>query len=456
LEAVWQTLDTIGPSSKYLELGIIDAYDQTQVSVGPEESAGLNKDGSKWYGQVWAQEYAISDVLQTVQNEPYVMIAVKQMMPHPFLLYGSVKLEFLLQTVGDIFEEGYYGHVYVVDSQGEPRLFGPQVATGLPVSYLKTMEPFQGVRIEEYQDNLVAFTRLEHVPWLCLVQVDKDNVFGGLKKARIMGLFAFVLGSVLILFSVLLTTDYLVHRLEVKRKNIRLLDQKLLHMSRMASSMQLSYGFFRELKDVFSNVDMAVNLIQDSVQRKQPNNISTSLTQIKSEMRRCQRAIDNFLCFIRPPGTSWLIRDIQINDLLNAFLSFIRNELSINNIVVYKELAENLPIVRSNASRIRQAVQNLFLTVMADMPKGGQIYLQSLREDNGIRIRVTYPPCQLDQYALENIIDPLWIDQVHGPGVWLALCVDHAEKLQGSVQVEVTQEDSLSVSLFFPLHLARE
>jgi two-component system NtrC family sensor kinase len=151
-----------------------------------------------------------------------------------------------------------------------------------------------------------------------------------------------------------------------------------------------------------------------------------------------------------------LIRDIQINDLLNAFLSFIRNELSINNIVVYKELAENLPIVRSNASRIRQAVQNLFLTVMADMPKGGQIYLQSLREDNGIRIRVTYPPCQLDQYALENIIDPLWIDQVHGPGVWLALCVDHAEKLQGSVQVEVTQEDSLSVSLFFPLHLARE
>ncbi|HMB31069.1 MAG TPA: hypothetical protein VKN82_04525 [Desulfohalobiaceae bacterium] len=452
LEGVFDKLHSTSSPSCFYGLGLIDRHGHYLAYVGKNVGSNTDYTNRLWLEQAWDKDVYISNVLQGNNQKKCFTISVKTNSDRSFVLSGQLYMDHFKKTVRDFLAIDN-GQVFFVSDQGISQFSWSKEKISLPVSYLKDVKTFQGVRIEDHQDKLAALSWLQSVSWLCLLQVDKDILFSSLKKARIIGLAAFILGSILILFTVLLTTDYLVNRLEVKRKNIQLLDRKLLHMSRMASSMQLSYGFFRELKDAFVNIDMTVSLIQDAIQRNQAQNHSNSLTQIKSEIRRCQRAIDNFLSFTTPPGTSWLIRDIQVNDLLNEFLVFIRNELRLKSIVVYRNLDNRLPMIRSNISRMRQAVQNLFLTVISDMPEGGEVNLKTEAEEEGVKISLTYLPNELDQNALENIVDPLWTDQIHGPGVWLALCIDHAERLKGKLQISVEREDYLTLTLFFPLSL---
>lgn len=279
----------------------------------------------------------------------------------------------------------------------------------------------------------------------------QEHVYAQFKKARNIGIIVFTLGGLLLVFSVLLTTDYLVYRLEEKRKAIRLLDQQLLNMSRLASSMQLSYSYFREVKDVLLNLDIVSQWAIDLLKRDKTQEAVDSLTQIKAQSKRINDSIEKFLKFIRPPGTAWLIQEIQVNEVLRELLEFLAQGFRIQNIQVIQDLDENLPSIQSNISRLRQVLQNLFLTVLSDMPKGGEIVVRTEDQENSVNITLTYPNETLTLSAVKEIVDPAWTSQAYGPGIWLSVCADQIEKLHGSLKFESPEDRKLSFILVFPL-----
>ncbi|MFH1293763.1 MAG: ATP-binding protein, partial [Pseudomonadota bacterium] len=334
--------------------------------------------------------------------------------------------------------------------QTNPRMGGQMMGQ----SEFTGLEPFEGVKLEERQGQIYATAWLKNVPWLSVAKIDQNEIFDALYRVRNTGIFAFLLGAILIVLTVLLITNQLVLRLETKRRNIRFLDKQLRHTSYMASSMELSHGFFREINDTLANIDVAATWIKDLAREGNLDEIEKSLDQVKSEVSRSRKTINKFIRFISPGRP--IITEIDINEILDDLLEFLSSELHFKNINVKQDYQDHLPGIRSDQSKLRQVFQSIVLNAVSAIGKDGEISLITRADKNGVTVTVADNGPGIPEENIEKIFDPLFTTKPEGSGLGLAICLNILQRLGGSISVrsEAGKGASFIIQLPFQLKLS--
>ncbi len=451
LEGVFLSLRSAEGRSCFTDLGIIDDQGRHLAYVGPYDLISKNYKDAPWFKAVMERNVYISDVFSGFRKVPHFIIAVKQT--------GNEGAWIIRATVDTVYFDGITsqspgkrsGDAFLINRNGvfqtNPRMGGQLMGQ----SEFTGLEPFEGVKLEERQDQINATAWLKNVPWLCVAKIDQDEIFGALHRVRNTGIFVFILGAILILLTVLLITNQLVSSLETKRRNIRFLDQQLRRTSYMASSMELSYGFFREIKDNLANIDVATTWIHDLTR---VDEIEKSLDQIKSEVLRSRKSIDKFLRFIRPSHP--VITEVNINEILDDLLEFLVSELDFKNIKVKRDYQDHLPIIRSDNSKLRQVFQNIVLNAVSAVEKDGEISLTTNADRNGVTVTVADNGPGIPEENIDQVFDPLFTTKPEGTGLGLSICLNITQKLGGSISVrsEAGKGASFIIQLPFQFKLS--
>jgi two-component system NtrC family sensor kinase len=439
LEAVFHSLQSgrIGPC--FLDLGIIDDQGRHLAYVGPYELISKNYREAQWFRAVMENDVYISDVFPGFRNVPHFIIAVKQVGEEGiWMVRATVDTAHFHDIVSGITSERK-GDAYLVNRSGifqtSPRTAGQLMGQ----SAFNDPKPFEGVKLEEQAGNLRATVWLENVPWLCVVQVDKGEIFSALHRVRNIGIFVFVLGGILIVFTVLLTTNHLVLRLETKRRSIRFLDHQLRHTSKAASTVLLASGFIRDINDRLSNIDLAARWVQDLIRKdssreENRNEMKASLDEILSEVALARKTTDRFSKATRRDLP--IIKDMEINDLLDDILELLDGELHFKKIEVERDYSERLPRLRSDPSQVRQVFQNLILNAMSALQREGKIALTTRGSDEGVTVIVADNGPGIAEEHREKIFDPLFTTHPDGTGLGLSICADILQKLGGRISVK--------------------
>jgi two-component system NtrC family sensor kinase len=298
---------------------------------------------------------------------------------------------------------------------------------------------------------------MERVPWLCVVNLDTGEIFAVLHRVRAIGIAAFVLGGILIVLTVFMTTNYLVSRLEVKRRNILFLDTQLRQTSTMASSMPLVSGFVREINDTMATIDGAARWIQDLIQTDIPEGKGTheileSLNQIKSEVKRTSKLTDRILNLTR--HTVPIIKELQVNEVLDDVLELLERELRFNNIKVTQDYDDHLPLIRSDPPQLRQVFQNILVHSISSIQKDGEIVVSTRRRTGGATVTVTDNGPGIPKEQLEKIFDPSFVPRPGetGTGLGLSLSAGILGKLGGRISVQSEPGKGTSFIVELPFH----
>ena len=448
LEGVFLSLRSAEGRSCFTDLGIIDDQGRHLAYVGPYDLISKNYKDAPWFKAVMERDVYISDVFSGFRRVPHFIIAVKQT--------GNEGAWIIRATVDTVYFDGITsqspgkrsGDAFLINRNGvfqtNPRMGGQLMGQ----SEFTGLEPFEGVKLEERQGQIHATAWLKNVPWLSVAKIDQDEIFGALHRVRNTGIFVFVLGAILILLTVLLITNQLVSSLETKRRNIRFLDQQLRRTSYMASSMELSYGFFREIKDNLANIDVATTWIHDLTR---VDEIEKSLDQIKSEVLRSRKSIDKFLRFIRPGHP--VITEVNINEILDDLLEFLVSELDFKNIKVKRDYQDHLPIIRSDNSKLRQVFQNIVLNAVSAVEKDGEISLTTRAEQNGVTVTVADNGPGIPKENIDQVFDPLFTTKPEGTGLGLSICLNITQKLGGSISVRSKPKRGASFVIQLPFQI---
>ncbi len=433
LKSVFLSLRSADGRLCFMDLGIIDDQGSHLAYVGPFDLISKNYKDAEWFKAVMERDVYISDVFLGFRNVPHFVIAVKQVSNEGTWIIRATVDTVYFDNIASKTPGKRGGDAYLVNRNGVfqtiPRLRGQLMEQ----SEFKHPVFFKGIKLEEQHDQIRATAWLGNVPWLCVVKIDQDDIFAALKRVRNIGIYVFVLGAILIVLTVLFTTNQLVSSLETKRRSIRFLDKQLRHTSYMASSMELSYGFFREVKDTLINIDVAAALIHDLIGKEDSGEIQKSLDQIRSEVSRSRKSIDKFVRFISPGEP--VIMDVDINEILDDLLEFLEKELHFNNIEVIRDYKDNLPVIRSDNSKLRQVFQNIVLNAMSAVEKDGQINFTTRADQNGVIVSISDNGPGIPEENIEKLFDPLFTTKPEGTGLGLSICLNILEKLGGKISV---------------------
>ncbi|RPJ19148.1 MAG: hypothetical protein EHM26_08350 [Desulfobacteraceae bacterium] len=423
----------------FTDMGVIDDQGRHRAYVGPYDLLSKNYKETPWFKAIQQREFYVSDVFLGFRSDPHFIIGVKQTTGDGFwILRATVDTQYFEGLVAEVLSKRD-GDAYVVNRDGifqtTPRWGGKIMGQ----SEVKYMEPFKGVRLEERGGKIVMAAWLERAPWLCVAEFKREDIYSPLRNVRNVGIFVFVLGTMLIVLTVILTTNYLFSRLETKRRNIRFLDHQLQHSNRMASSVKLASGFVREVNETLSNMDLVLSWIDDLAQGdlsgdETRTEVRESLKQVRSELVRARKATDRFLKSTR--SSLPIIREVRVQDLLDEIIELLDGELHFNSITVKREYQDSLPPVQSDPSQLRQVFQNLIVNAVTAIGQDGVITLTAQGSEERVTIEVGDTGPGIPKGKLDEIFDPLFTSKPDGTGLGLSIGAGVLKKLGGKISVK--------------------
>ena len=417
----------------YTDLGVIDDQGRHLAYAGPYDLLGKNYRQAAWFETAMARGVYISDVYLGYRNTPHFVIVVKAAgSDGVWLLRATIDTDYFHRMIAAIAEKSN-ADAYLVNRRGVYQSRPRSAGQLMEPSRFTDLQPFEGVTFREANGHLLMTVWLEKVPWLCAVQMDRKKAFADLRRIRIIGSWVFVLAAILIVMSVLLTTNHLVSRLEVNRRSIRFLDRQLRQSNRLASAMELALGFFRDIKDSLANIDAAAMNIQDLCRSNPAAGITESLAQLRSETARSRKSIDKFLRFTQ--SAEPIVKVLDVNEMLDDLAEFMDKELRFNNIRLVRNYEDSLPPIRSDPSGLRQVFQNLILNAVAAIQTNGEISLTTRRQVDAVEVAVCDSGPGIAAEHLAKIFEPLFTTKPGGTGLGLPICADILARLGGRIAV---------------------
>jgi len=452
LESVFLSLHTEIPC--FQDLGVIDDQGRHLAYVGPYELITKNYKNTFWFKALESESVYISDVFLGFRSVPHFVMAVKQPKTDGsfWILRATVDSAFFNDVVAHV-NQIKTGDAFLINRFGVFQTIPKQAGQLMGPSDFTALEPYAGIRQQEESGLIKVMAWLERAPWLCVVQVAQKEVFADLYRIRNIGIFVFILGSILIVMTVLLTTNYLIARLETKRRSIHALDEQLQHTSRRAASAPMVTGFLLKIKDAFAGIDMAAHKLQDGIWENLPsggsvNEITDGLEKIQSKASHGRKSIDRFLNAVQPVEP--MIMEININELLDNLIELYERELYFNKIRIERNYHTAAPLLRSDPSRLRQVFQNLVFNAMTAIHQNGTIRLKTEAADDRIYITVSDDGPGIPEENLDKIFDPHFTTKTEGMGLGLSISRQILKKLGGRIYAKNEPEKGVSFIVELP------
>jgi signal transduction histidine kinase len=299
------------------------------------------------------------------------------------------------------------------------------------------------------------------IPAVCLSLVPAVLFFSGLALWISNQCFSSGLGLILVFagFSTFAASLVYHHRklsLQIgnKMNHIQLLDQQLLKMSRLAAATKLTRDFLTTLKDDLVNIDSSATIVQEQIRQDHLPDAVRDLEILKKLASTSCASIDKLLAVTRTPGNHWIIQDIQINDMITDILEILAPQFKEKQISITLNREQDLPMIRSNFSRVYQVFQNLFLTAVSDIVPDSRMTVITQSGPDGVHTKLIYPSRHFDGQVLARLSDPAYALQAQEPGPWLALCTYHVDRVNGWIQADETNT-GLRLMIDLPFRIDR-
>ncbi len=261
-------------------------------------------------------------------------------------------------------------------------------------------------------------------------------------------------------------------RAEVQLKQasteLNALQLQLIQAEKMESVGTLAAGIAHEVKNPLSIVLMGVDYLRE--QLPTGDDAARSVLQdMENAIRRADSVIRGLLDFSAASALSLNVQDLSV--VFQQSLLLVKHETDKSHVRVVKELAQNLPAVRLDKSKIEQVFVNLFINAVHAMPGGGTLtvrtYSTSLtdaghhvgsRKADHFRIGDTVVIAEIDDTGtgipptqLSKVFDPFFTTKPTGKGTGLGLAV--TSKIialhGGTIDIKNREEGGVRVTIMF-------
>lgn len=241
-------------------------------------------------------------------------------------------------------------------------------------------------------------------------------------------------------------TRYIAQDGQCDEKTIR----QLAFNEKMAELGRLSAGIIHEVNTPLSVIAAASQMVLNEPDL--PEFVIEMVTRIQSEAQRLAQLTKGILSFSREENGE--DRATDVNNTLSEVMTFLRYEAQKRSITVIEEFDYELPLIHTDANRLKQVFINIIVNALQAMAGGGRLLLHTSRyEDFLVKVRIEDTGSGIPKEEMEKIFEPFYTTKEPGEGTGLGLFITmkNMQVLGGRIEVDSVEGIGSSFTLFFPL-----
>ncbi|MBZ5537474.1 MAG: HAMP domain-containing protein [Acidobacteriia bacterium] len=254
-------------------------------------------------------------------------------------------------------------------------------------------------------------------------------------------------------------------KVEERTEQLKAANQKLMQTDRLASLGQLSASVAHEINNPLSGVLNLSKLMQrilkdDGIPPNRIEEFRRFLSQIVNETTRVGRIVSDLLAFSRRSKPQ--SKRADLNAIVKTTLSLVSHKLSLGNVGVNLNLAENLPVVPCDSSQMQQVVMNLIMNAAeATYRKGqGSVTITTRVQAGGSKavLEVVDNGEGIAPENMSKIFDPFFSTKEEGKSVGLGLAVVYGivDSHGGDIEVKSKRGEGSMFRVVLPLSPEQE
>jgi two-component system NtrC family sensor kinase len=239
-------------------------------------------------------------------------------------------------------------------------------------------------------------------------------------------------------------------------KTLKETQVQLAQSEKMASLGQLSAGVAHEINNPLTGILLYSSMALEKLEEGNP--LNEHLKYIVEDVNRCKAIVKNLLSYSRQSSPAKEI--IPMNTLVEQSLNLIRDPKLFGNIVIAKELSEEMMLIHGDRNQLAQVIINLVMNGCAAMGGEGVLTFRTYRDKQERKgfLEVSDTGCGIREEHLTKIFDPFFTTKETGKGTGLGLSTSYGivQENGGRIYVKETSRQGTTFLVELPLCIPSE
>ena len=240
--------------------------------------------------------------------------------------------------------------------------------------------------------------------------------------------------------------------LERARSESERLHARLSEIERLATTGELAAGMAHEIRNPLAAIVNATALLTDEVGLTQEER-ATTLAAIRTEARRLNRILSDFLHFARPQEARLTQGDIR--EVVQHVSGLIRDDRARAPRVEVKVAVDPaVPRFAFDRDQVTQVLWNVALNGVQAMNGRGRLSLEVARQNGNVALAVSDTGPGIPREKLARVFEPFYSGTPNGSGLGLAIAERIVAAHGGRIEIDSHPGRGTRVTLLFPLEAA--
>ncbi len=227
-------------------------------------------------------------------------------------------------------------------------------------------------------------------------------------------------------------------------------ERDLWQVEKMSALGRLAASVAHEVRNPLSAIDIQLQLLLEELggaDGEVAARVNRRLNIARTEMRRLEGIVQNFLRFSRPPAL--YLQPVQPNDLLRHLFSLVEPEAREHGIALALDLEEPLPAISADENLLSQALLNILINAFQALGAGPRVILQSRfdRVKGQILLNIADNGRGIPPADLERVLEFYYTTKAEGTGLGLSIAQRIVHQHGGTLEVSSQEGAGTSVSI---------
>ncbi len=241
------------------------------------------------------------------------------------------------------------------------------------------------------------------------------------------------------------------------------------HPEQLEELGKLTGELAHEIKNPLSTIKINLKLISEELEdssteearrtdsERQPQSLARAFRKIgviQKEADRLEQILDGFLRYVGrsefKPGI------VDINELISDMIDFYSPQGYSHSITIRQGLYGEPLVCKVDGGMLKQAMLNLFINAQQAMSDGGELIVQTKKQQGSAVIQVSDTGRGISSERLPHIFDAYYSSRPSGGGLGLATAKKIVESHNGTISVASEPGKGTSFTIRLPLFQGRD